>query len=230
MPPAQPCPRHLLAIPPAHRHKYLNKTDNDMPAGTSKNSKQKAQAPVASEGEGGVDDALNAFLDEYLKVNIKKQRTEATKFAKDLKGSVERAESNAVTTVAKANKELYQTLNAIDPDVEVDVEQTADLVNHVLQDISDVLETSLERYQVDFDRTLVDMDDEVNGDGQQFLKPDTEVLHAIDAALADRPRHLTHHARKIIKKHNAEQIKRAERKEVGANARALIRQFTDWKV
>ncbi|KAE8238095.1 hypothetical protein A4X13_0g8517 [Tilletia indica] len=101
---------------------------------TGTKSKQKAQALAAADDEGGIDDALSAFLDEYLKVDIEKQHTEAAKFTKDIKDSVERADSNAVTNVAEANK--YYTLNAVDPDVEVDVEQTAASVYHVLHNIS----------------------------------------------------------------------------------------------
>ncbi|KAE8226227.1 hypothetical protein CF319_g1147 [Tilletia indica] len=120
---------------------------------TGTKSKQKARALAAADDKGGIDDALSAFLDEYLKVDIEKQHTEAAKFTKDIKDSVKRADSNAVTNVAEGNK--YYTLNAVDPDVEVDVEQTAASVYHVLHNISDGPETSLLPFHRYIIRTLI---------------------------------------------------------------------------
>ncbi|CAD7060020.1 unnamed protein product [Tilletia caries] len=190
-------------------------------------SKSQAQTQAETEDEGGVDDALDAFLDEYLKVSFKKQRAEAAKFAKDLKAGVERGEGNAVSHVGKTNQDLYKTLNPSEEGGELDddaVEQAVNVVNHVLQTVTDLLEVSNP-----FDRTLVDGDAE-GDEGEEGVRPSVELLSTIDVALAERPRQLMHHARKVVKKHNAEQTRRAERKEVGANARALIRQFTDGKI
>ncbi|KAK0555451.1 hypothetical protein OC846_001711 [Tilletia horrida] len=171
----------------------------------------------------GLDDELNSFTEEFLKINFKKQRAEAAKFSSELKANVGRVEKEAVAIISQANKDVSAALPPAHT-TEEDIDQIAATVEHVLDNVLSDLQASLEQYQADYDRTLVEgQNGRVGSEGA--ASPSHERLHAIDAALHERPKQLISHSRKLIKKHDAELQKRAERKEIGAAARAMIRQL-----
>ncbi|KAK0522579.1 hypothetical protein OC834_006230 [Tilletia horrida] len=198
------------------------------------------------QSSSGIDDELNAFVDEFLKINFKKQRAEATKYANELNALIQRAEGEAVARVKTGTRQLYAALPASGSsasraqkggqDGDDDLDALIASTTVVLDLIEDDLQSTLEAHQDDFDRTLVEglslradvaeQGDKDSDSDDVGPPPSAEELHALNTALADTPRALVSHARKLIKKHYTEQQKRAERKEVGSRARALVLQVT----
>ncbi|KAK0555688.1 hypothetical protein OC844_006035 [Tilletia horrida] len=196
------------------------------------------------QSSSGIDDELNAFVDEFLKINFKKQRAEATKYANELNALIQRAEGEAVARVKTGTRQLYAALPASGSsasraqkggqDGDDDLDALIASTTVVLDLIEDDLQSTLEAHQDDFDRTLVeglslcaDVAEQGDNDSDDVgPPPSAEELYALNTALADTPRALVSHARKLIKKHYTEQQKRAERKEVGSRARALVLQVT----
>ncbi|KAL9931994.1 hypothetical protein V8E36_009055 [Tilletia maclaganii] len=216
--PTDPHPyTHSSVLPPPHPPStsyYL--TRNTMPPKASSSKKDAAS---------GIDDELDAFVDEFLKINLRKQRAEAAKFAKGLKERVDRAEREAMAKVTAVGKDLNKILPPTDKGKngsDKNLERTIASVNAALEDVLGTMQICLEQYQGDVDKTLVDSDERILLGSDSRLS--AEELRMLDSALADRPHHLVLHAHKLIKKHQAEQQKRAERKEVGLHARELVRQ------
>ncbi|KAK0521538.1 hypothetical protein OC835_006858 [Tilletia horrida] len=196
------------------------------------------------QSSSGIDDELNAFVDEFLKINFKKQRAEATKYANELNALIQRAEGEAVARVKTGTRQLYAALPASGSsasraqkggqDGDDDLDALIASTTVVLDLIEDDLQSTLEAHQDDFDHTLVeglslcaDVAEQGDNDSDDVgPPPSAEELYALNTALADTPRALVSHARKLIKKHYTEQQKRAERKEVGSRARALVLQVT----
>ncbi|KAK0567398.1 hypothetical protein OC861_002719 [Tilletia horrida] len=141
----------------------------------------------------GLDDELNSFTEEFL--------------SDELKANVGRVEKEAVAISSQANKDVSAALPPAHT-TEEDIDQIAATVEHVLDNVISDLQ-----YQADYDTLVEGQNGRVDSEGA--ASPSHERLHAIDAALHERPTQL-------VKKHDAELQKRAERKEIGAAARALI--------